>query len=177
MNSPLHGYKLKTHAYKNIFAGLGIKDGQLYPMLRELEAEGLLRKEIEHRDGSPSRHVYHITDAGRDRFLGWLSSDEGEDVSFKFDFVRKDIFYLRCKFIDCMDKQTAIKKIERQTAVVKETLTFLEKFRADLKEKGTNPLRITFADYITKLQEARLEWLGELMEEVMKYDKFPDCRE
>jgi PadR family transcriptional regulator AphA len=177
MNRPLHGYKLKTHTYRNIFSGLGVRDGQLYPMLHKMESEGLLRKQIEDQPGSPSRHVYHITDKGREEFLEWLNSPEGEEVSFKFDFVRKDIFYLKCKFIEHLDKETAVEKIERQISVVRKTLVFFKKFRDNLLENNTNPLRVKFADYITKLQEARLEWLEELLQEVMKYHKSGNHRQ
>lgn len=61
-----HGYDLMALA--------GVKSGTLYPLLMRMEAQGLLEARwVESpQAGRPPRHVYRLTDAGRD----WVASQE-----------------------------------------------------------------------------------------------------
>ena len=59
-----HGYDLMAQA--------GVKSGTLYPLLMRLEAQGLLEARwVESpQAGRPPRHVYRLTQSGRD----WVAS-------------------------------------------------------------------------------------------------------
>ena len=48
-----------------------MKQGALYPVLRSLEASGLLESEIEPSISGPPRRYYRITAAGRDALTQW----------------------------------------------------------------------------------------------------------
>ena len=65
-----HGYELMTQA--------GVKSGTLYPLLMRLEAQGLLeaRWEESPQAGRPPRHVYRLTQAGRE----WVAS-QAQDLA------------------------------------------------------------------------------------------------
>jgi PadR family transcriptional regulator, regulatory protein PadR len=54
-----HGYSIMTEA--------GVKSGTLYPVLMRLENQGLLEARWEESElrGRPPRHVYRLTQAGR----------------------------------------------------------------------------------------------------------------
>ena len=147
MDRSLHGYKLKSIGFKRIFDDFGINDGQLYPLLKKLEQANLIEKSIEHQKGAPSRHVYSITDAGREDFQQWLESSEGEEKSFRYDFFRKDTFFIRCNYIKYLDKQT---------------------YSSMLIRREVNPLRISILEYGIKSQETRAEWLNDFLREVEK---------
>jgi len=59
-----HGW---CHGY-DLMALAGVKSGTLYPLLMRLEAQGLLEARwVESpQAGRPPRHVYRLTDTGRD---------------------------------------------------------------------------------------------------------------
>jgi DNA-binding PadR family transcriptional regulator len=67
---PIHGYELKRRVQRPTFTPLS--NNSLYPMLRRYEAEGIVTKTVEAQDGKPSRNVYEITDAGRQRLTDLL---------------------------------------------------------------------------------------------------------
>ncbi len=46
MNESSHGYKLKANHLSKLRMEFGINDGQLYPTLKKLENEGLIKKEV-----------------------------------------------------------------------------------------------------------------------------------
>jgi DNA-binding PadR family transcriptional regulator len=59
-----HGYDLMAQA--------GVKSGTLYPLLMRLEAQGMLQARwvAPVQPGRPARHVYKLTQAGRE----WVAS-------------------------------------------------------------------------------------------------------
>jgi DNA-binding PadR family transcriptional regulator len=48
--------------------------GQIYPILRQLEADGLATHSVDRNEGRPDRKVYQITEAGREALREWLAS-------------------------------------------------------------------------------------------------------
>jgi len=168
MESPVHGYDLKKRVFRKVFSDFGINDGQLYPLLKKLEQEGLIRKEIVPREGAPSRHKYFITDAGREQFAAWIQSDEGEERSMRYDFMRKDEFFSRCNYIRHMDKNRAVAKMQRQIGMIESTLEDFRVARERMFEKNVDPYRIKLLEYGIKHQEARLEWLLGFLEDIKK---------
>ena len=47
--------------------------GQIYPNLRKLANDGLVRCKTERQKGKPDRRIYSITDKGRERLHKWLT--------------------------------------------------------------------------------------------------------
>lgn len=163
MEGPRHGYQLKSSVFKRIAVDFGVNDGQLYPTLKSLEKSGSIQKTVEPQEGAPSRHVYSITAQGREEFLEWLVSNQGEDRLYRYEFVRKDSFFIRCSFIQYLDKETAVKKIEEQMAAVDKTIADFRNARQSMISKGVSPLRISILEYGLKNQEMRAEWLKEFL--------------
>ncbi len=77
MERPLHGYLLKTEAFRRVFREFGVNDNHLYPTLKKLEEEGLIRKKAEISEGRPDRHVYSITARGKDAKGPCITLPEG----------------------------------------------------------------------------------------------------
>jgi PadR family transcriptional regulator, regulatory protein PadR len=70
-STPLYGYQIAKQleqAGDGILAG---KQSALYPVLRNLEATGLLQSEVEPSVSGPPRRYYQITDFGREVFISW----------------------------------------------------------------------------------------------------------
>lgn len=69
-SEPMYGYQIA----KLIEAGredVPVKQGALYPVLRSLEAGGLLESEVEPSISGPPRRYYRITETGRSTLSRW----------------------------------------------------------------------------------------------------------
>ena len=69
---PLSGYDIRKvfqlgpgHFWRESY-------GQIYPILRKLLAESLVKQHIEQHDGRPPRKVYALTAEGREALRDWL---------------------------------------------------------------------------------------------------------
>ena len=69
LRTPEYGYSLRQALADQ---GMPIEEGTLYPLLRRLEGQGLLRSEWRIEDGPPRRY-YRLSGAG-DRLFGELTT-------------------------------------------------------------------------------------------------------
>ena len=72
-NEPLYGYQIAKLLERVARGRLPMKQGALYPVLRSMEANGLLKSEVEPSTSAPPRRYYTVTDAGRRMLQHWTS--------------------------------------------------------------------------------------------------------
>lgn len=61
LNTPAYGYSLKQELDRD---GIEINEGTLYPLLRRLEAQGLLQSEWQIEEGQRPRRYYTLSPTG-----------------------------------------------------------------------------------------------------------------
>ena len=71
-DEPMYGYQIAKGLEEKTEEGAGIKHGTLYPVLRALDAQGLLSSEVEPSVAGPPRRYYTITEEGRRVLACWL---------------------------------------------------------------------------------------------------------
>lgn len=69
---PCSGYDIKKFCDKGISQFWNENFGHIYPVLKQLEKEGLITKEAMKAEGKPPRNVYSITPKGREELTDWL---------------------------------------------------------------------------------------------------------
>jgi PadR family transcriptional regulator PadR len=70
-SSPMYGYQIAKLIEAQTRDVDIMKQGALYPVLRSLEAAGLLRSEVEPSVSGPPRRYYTITEDGRLTLAKW----------------------------------------------------------------------------------------------------------
>src|SRR5687768_12625416 len=71
--APMSGYDLKRFADQSVAHFWAESYGQIYPILRQLRAEGLVSANAASRSRPRSRIVYSITEKGRKALRAWLA--------------------------------------------------------------------------------------------------------
>ena len=67
----MYGYQIAKLIEKTRSSAPMIKQGALYPVLRSLEANGLLASSVEPSVSGPPRKYYQITSEGRNALREW----------------------------------------------------------------------------------------------------------
>jgi PadR family transcriptional regulator PadR len=70
---PLYGYQIAKEL-DSFGEGLPVKQGTLYPVLRSLEAAGLVTSEVEPSVTGPPRRYYSVTEEGRRALTLWRAA-------------------------------------------------------------------------------------------------------
>ena len=65
VEGPTHGYGISKAIRERSGSALKLGEGQLYPILHELEEKGFVVAEWEMQEGDPPRRVYALTDTGK----------------------------------------------------------------------------------------------------------------
>ena len=71
---PMYGYQIAKQLEQDGDGMLSGKQSALYPVLRNLDAAGLLQSEVEPSVAGPPRRYYRITDFGREVFSAWRNT-------------------------------------------------------------------------------------------------------
>ncbi len=117
---PMTGYELKKHMDNSTqffwYAALS----QIYPTLRKLESEGMIKSEVQPQEGKPDKRIYTITKAGRAALLAWLA-EPVEELSAK-----KQPDLLKLFFSGVLDKKAILGHLHRQLDLHRAQLTHYE---------------------------------------------------
>lgn len=71
---PMYGYQIAKTLERSGEGVLSGKQSALYPVLRNLQAGGLLDSFVEPSDAGPPRRYYRITGAGRTALRDWAAA-------------------------------------------------------------------------------------------------------
>jgi PadR family transcriptional regulator, regulatory protein AphA len=85
------GYDIKQFVDKSTRHFWAASYGQIYPELKRLEDQGLVRGH-EEPTGGRARTLYELTDAGREALRGWLSSGEEPQYEVRDEGMLKLFF-------------------------------------------------------------------------------------
>lgn len=87
-STPMYGYQIAKQLEANGGGVLSGKQSALYPVLRNLEAAGLLESFVEPSVSGPPRRYYRTTAAGQDALRQW--SGAWRDTRDSLDSLLKD---------------------------------------------------------------------------------------
>jgi DNA-binding PadR family transcriptional regulator len=90
---PAHGYEL----HQKLAADLGqvwhLSLSQTYNILNRLESQGYIAGSLQEQEKLPARRLFHLTEAGQQRFESWLGAASGSSVrSIRLEFLTRLYF-------------------------------------------------------------------------------------
>ena len=98
------GYEIKSLVDVSTRFFWAASYGQIYPELKRLEEQGLIRGEDDPRGGR-SRTAYHLTPAGEEALRAWLTSTD--DLTFEV----RDEGLLKFFFADALEPEEAVVQV------------------------------------------------------------------
>lgn len=73
-DEPIHGYEIARRLADEAPEGLSFKQGTLYPMLRTMEADGLVRSTLMPSNEGPARKCFTLTADGKRVLAAWVAT-------------------------------------------------------------------------------------------------------
>lgn len=142
--------------------------GQIYPSLKRLAVDGMVKKRTERNAGRPERIVYTLTAAGKKALQAWLK------VRAEPEVPRSELL-LKVFFGGLTDADTVTEHIERKLTACEKELEELKATRARVeREGGRHPqkpfwlMTLSYGEYMTKAQE---EWCKDMLKDLKKITK------
>ncbi len=122
---PMSGYDMKKMSDHSIGHFWNENYGNIYPVLKTMEAEGLVVMSREGGEDSPAKKVYTITQQGRKEFESWLKRPA---LSSKL----RDELLLQIFFGQWTDRSVIVEKLNAEDARCAAVIEVLEGIRAHM---------------------------------------------
>jgi DNA-binding PadR family transcriptional regulator len=165
IDQPMHGYALKRALSPALPPAQQVNDGILYPLLKRLESEGLVRKKEERGRSGRARNVFHPTPKGRREFDQWLAGRDDEADEVAYDFLLGHPFLTKCLFFSRLDPDEVVQKFQEQLAGCAEKLETFEAIRARMVGRGVDRHRVAVLDLGIAQQKEKERWLKRMIRE------------
>ncbi|MFZ5642615.1 MAG: PadR family transcriptional regulator [Bacillota bacterium] len=165
---PMTGYSMKEVFDNSISHFWHAHLSQIYRELSRMEENGLVKFEVQRREGRPDRKVYNITPLGEEKFQSWL-----ESFPEKLVMSYNDEFLLRLYFGGRINREEVLFQI---TKYKKETESRLNQFESlyrvieEYSKKAGGPEDKLYweltLDLGVRMLKANLEWIEQAAEKI-----------
>ncbi len=92
-DQPMHGYELHQTLMREYGLVWHISQSQAYNILNRLTTQGMLTAELLPGEGTPGRHLLHLTDSGKKHFETWLTTPTHPGTqSIRTEFITRLVF-------------------------------------------------------------------------------------
>lgn len=155
---PMSGYDIRKKIAVSIGHFWSEGYGQIYPILKQLEVEGLATSSHELQTGKPDRVVYAITEAGQNELRTWLKAPieaavERNEILLKLFFGRQ---------IAPADNLAHLRQFEeRQQQLLAEFEALREQMEGPLAHLPDAPYWRLVISYGLHSSQAMLRWCDE----------------
>jgi PadR family transcriptional regulator AphA len=163
LHGPLSGYDMKKFSDSSITHFWSENYGHIYPILKRLEKDALVKSEVVRTPGKPNRHLYTLTEKGKKVFLEWLKRPADAEI-------RRNEFLLKLFFAGALTVQDVIRIIEHEKIRNEKTLRIYnhigQEYIKKIDEEGTKKYAYLTLSYGKRLATARALWFEEVLQEL-----------
>jgi DNA-binding PadR family transcriptional regulator len=163
---PMTGYELKKFFDVSVSHFWSAELSQIYPALKQMEAEGLIETKVEFQEGRPNRKVCSITEDGRQELLDWMRRPTEPEQ------VREPIL-VKTFFGSTISTEELTRVLKERREASKEYIAYLEKCEQLVKAFATQiGLERDAAFWALtpslglKLCRAEMEWIDEAIDAI-----------
>jgi DNA-binding PadR family transcriptional regulator len=155
---PAHGYELKRQV--EWILGEALNSNHLYPALRRFEEMGAVFHEVERQSGRPDRHVYHLTERGKDVLQALLRE-------FSAELARHDSeFQTRVAFFQLLDPAERLAILLTRREVLEQRLQHRQQALALTHDYPQATYTHSLLEFQLRQIHQELEWIATLIQEV-----------
>jgi DNA-binding PadR family transcriptional regulator len=157
---PMSGYTLKKASEQSIGNFWNESYGQIYPILKQLAAEGLATTSVEKQVGKPDRYVYALTDKGRRALQRWLRKPAEQEVG-RIEILLKLFFGRHIPLADNVRQLQRFQTYQRQ--LLQKFAAMEERLRVEHADHPDLPYWLVTISYGRHVCQARLHWGDEAL--------------
>jgi len=162
---PMSGYDIKKKFEKIASNFWNASYGQIYPILKRLAGKGLATKSIEKQDGKPDRHIYALTEKGREVLRRWLVEPVARQIG-RHEILLKLFFG---KQVSLADNIRQIEHFRDLSIVELGNIKVTEEYLKTEKKGNPNlDYQLMTVSYGKHVNSAILNWCNETLSQLRK---------
>lgn len=154
MSGPKTGYRLKAISGKLIMF-YSITLNKIYPVLRRMEGRGYIKKEIVFQTGKPNKHLYSLTQSGKEYFFEKL-----KEPPAPIDMGKP--FFVKSFFFRFLDEEHVAAEFEKEIQSIEEALGDLKNLKDTVEEQADEHGQFIYRTTVLLLETTKKAYLEEL---------------
>ncbi len=170
---PMSGYDIKKFYAQSVAGFWSESYGQIYPILKRLAQEGLANKSVHKQEGKPDRHIYAITEKGREELQQWLVEPTGRYIG-RHETLLKLMFGKQISVADNILQIECFR--DRQINELKEIEALKERFEHEEVDDPNMPFWQLALNYGEHVNRAYINWTEEALAALRKMDNKASTR-
>lgn len=165
--NPGSGYDIKKMCDNSISHFWNENYGHIYPVLNQMEKEGLVTRKSEHTKGKPSKNTYSITHQGKEELNEWLM------LPCEESHLRIEVL-LKLFFSEQIPIENTIKKIQDEKEKWQNLSTKYKSIKkhltTDIQTKNDKNLQywLYCLDYGEHMAQATIKWADNTISSIKK---------
>lgn len=157
LHRPAHGYELKRNV--SATTAFTLHNNSLYPALRRFEEAGALTRTAQPQEGRPPRHVYELTDVGRELLRDMIAELPADLAGTEEEFLT------RLGLFDLLSRPERLGVLAARTAALTSHGEHLRTLAGQTTNSRTHrDWGGTVVAELLRRNERELAWLDELRE-------------
>ncbi len=164
---PMSGYDVKKALEGSASNFWAESYGQIYPILKRLDADGLARPVAKNGEGARGKRVYEVTAAGRKALDAWLG-EPTEPETVRNEFLLKLFFGKRLGPGVLRDRLEDQRRSQRRLLERYETLR--RGLESSFPDSEDMPYWRMTLRYGERAARAQMDWCNETLEEVARIE-------
>ncbi|GCE22730.1 PadR family transcriptional regulator [Dictyobacter kobayashii] len=156
---PQHGYELKKSVQRVLGQSISLNNKVLYPALRRFEDMGAVLRQVEHQEGKPDRHIYHLTDRGMEVLDALLREYTPESLSDDAEFM------VRVAFFESLEPEVCIDILTLRAQSVEKHLAHMRAMKLATDEADEHPYARRMLLFQLQQLQNELTWIDTLKQE------------
>lgn len=159
-SEPMHGYEIKKRVEQILGGSVSLNNKVLYPALKRFEEMNAVQREVVRQEGKPDRHIYRITDHGRE-LMRMLLQDASPEI------LRNDAEFLtRVSLFEQIEPKARLEILRTRAEFVSKKLAHTQEMKMLAQEHRAD----AFAEEVIAFHEQQelreLEWIRSLMHKI-----------
>ncbi|HTK08248.1 MAG TPA: PadR family transcriptional regulator [Ktedonobacteraceae bacterium] len=160
-NGPMHGYEIKKRAEQILGSPISLNNKVLYPALKRFEEMKAVEREVVRQEGKPDRHMYRMTEYGRE-WMQMLLQD------FSAELLRNDAeFLVRVSFFRLLEPEAQLEILHIRADIVNKKIAHIQEMR---KLASTTQGNNEFVEEVISFHEQQnrheLDWIESLIQKI-----------
>jgi DNA-binding PadR family transcriptional regulator len=162
------GYAMKKHVEENLSHFWQESYGQIYPVLRQLQGERLVRRQSDPEGPGPPRNRYQLTAAGEAELRAWLA-EPPELTPPRMELL------LKLSFGDRAEVGVCVEHVREHREMCERDLAYFDEIEPGLELQASTRRSLAYGfttlRYGRLLREAELRWCDETLERLERLDE------
>jgi DNA-binding PadR family transcriptional regulator len=159
-SGPMHGYEIKKRVEQVLGGSVSLNNKVLYPALKRFEEMNAVQREVVRQEGKPDRHIYRITDHGRE-LMQMLLQDASSEI------LRNDAeFLVRVSLFEQIEPKARLEVLRARAEIVSKKIAHTQEMKMLAQEHRAD----AFAEEVIAFHEQQelreLEWIRSLMRKI-----------